>query len=133
MSKSHQRQRTDRRGTERIPLAIPTFVRGVDEYGQEFVEFTTALNISGGGALLVMRRHLPPSSEVFLEIPAAPFPPLKMHPQPVRCMRARVVRVTHLERANVLGLEFTHPVLSPVNKGEEKGKGWKYLGRPSSN
>lgn len=133
MSRSHQRQRTDRRGGERIPLAIPTFVRGVDEYGQEFVEFTTALNISGGGALLVMRRHLPPSSEVFLEIPAAPCPPLKMHPQPVRSMRARVVRVTHLERANVLGLEFTHPVLSPVNKGEENRKGWKYLGRPSLN
>ena len=133
MSRSHQRQRTDRRGGERIPLAIPTFVRGVDEYGQEFVEFTTALNISGGGALLVMRRHLPPSSEVFLEIPAAPCPPLKMHPPSVRSLRARVVRVTHLDRANVLGLEFTHPVLSPVNKGEENRKGWKYLGRPSLN
>ena len=133
MSRSHQRRRTDRRGGERIPLAIPTFVRGVDEEGQEFLEFTTALNISGGGALLVMRRYLPPSSEVFLEIPAAPCPPLKMSPQPVRSMRARVVRVTHLDRANVLGLEFTHPVLSPANKGEDNSKGWKYVGRPSSN
>ena len=83
MSRSHQRQRTERRGGERIPLAIPTFVRGVDKEGQKFLEFTTALNMSNGGALLVMQRYLPPSSEVFLEIPAAPCPPLKFRPPPV--------------------------------------------------
>ena len=98
-------------------------MRGVDEYGQEFLEFTTALNISGGGALLVMRRHLPPSSEVFLEIPAAPCSPSMMLPQSVRRMRARVARVTHLNRANVLGLEFTQPLLSPANKGGDNDKG----------
>ena len=130
MSRPHQKQRTDRRGGKRIPLAIPTFVRGMDEEGREFLEFTTALNISGGGALLVMGRYLPPSSEVFLEIPAAPSPPLKIRPQPVRRMRARVVRVTHLDCANVLGLEFTHPLLSPANKGEDNGRVWKYLREP---
>ena len=41
----------DRRQWERLPLAIPVFVRGIEPSGKQFIEFATALDISVGGAL----------------------------------------------------------------------------------
>jgi len=52
-----------------LPLAIPVFVRSRDEKGKEFLEFATALNVSAGGALVAVRRSLPPTAQVLLEIP----------------------------------------------------------------
>ncbi len=63
---------SERRRWQRLVLAIPVFVRGVDERGQPFLEFATALNISAGGALLVLRHSLPPKSSVGVEVPASP-------------------------------------------------------------
>jgi len=54
----------------RLQLAIPVFVRTNDGSGKESLEFATAINISPGGALVVVRRSLPKSSLVSLEIPA---------------------------------------------------------------
>ena len=54
-------------------LAIPVFVRSRDDKGKEFLEFATALNIGGGGALIALRRALPQSARVLLEIPSAPL------------------------------------------------------------
>jgi hypothetical protein len=64
---------SERRRWQRLALAIPVFVRGTDESGRPFLEFATALNISAGGALLVLRRSLSPHAEVGVEIPAAPI------------------------------------------------------------
>lgn len=63
---------SDRRRWQRLGLAIPVFVRGVDDTGKSFLEFATALNVSAGGALLVLRRHLSSRTAVSVEIPAAP-------------------------------------------------------------
>jgi len=102
---------SNRRRWQRLPLAVPVFARGVDERGNEFLEFTTALNISAGGALLASRRYLPRSSRVSLEIPSAPLPGLAVQLHFVRSLRARVVRVTHSDRFHLWGLQFSRPLL----------------------
>src|SRR6516165_10932079 len=66
------RSRSERRKWARLPLAIPVFVRSRDEKGKEFLEFATSLNVSAGGALVAVRRSLPLSAQVSLEIPSAP-------------------------------------------------------------
>ena len=50
------------------------FVRGTDQHGKSFVDFATALNISAGGALLVLNRRLQPETQVSLEIPVGLLP-----------------------------------------------------------
>ncbi len=101
---------SERRRWERLPLAIPVFVRGVDDRGKEFLEFTSALNISAGGALLAVRRYMKCSSRVTLEIPSAPLPQLGVAPQVVRNIQAEVVRVAHFDHGHLWGLKFTRPV-----------------------
>lgn len=108
---ARRRPRSERRQFVRLPLAIPLFVRGVDQRGKEFLEFANALNVSAGGMLLAMRRYLPRSSRVSLEIPSAPFPQLAVPPPFVRTLQARVVRVTHSDGGHLAGLRFSRPLL----------------------
>jgi PilZ domain len=103
---SRSTQRKERRYSDRLPLAIPVFARGRDPQGREFLEFTTTLNISAGGALLAMRRHSPPGSKVLLEIPAAPLPRAAHPPDLVRSLTAEVLRVTPSPPAYLWGLRF---------------------------
>jgi len=100
----------ERRLSPRLPLAIPIFVRGVDEHGKEFLEFTTTLNISGSGVLLAMRRSLPLDSKILLEIPAAPLPKVAAAPQFVRNLKAHIVRVTFSEPSYVWALQLAQPL-----------------------
>jgi len=106
----------ERRRWTRLPLAIPVFVRTRDEKGKEFLEFATALNISGGGALVAVRRSLPPSAQVLLEIPSAPLAATAMLPRAVRTLRARSLRVTHAEGYHLIGLKFSRPLLNVIPK-----------------
>ena len=94
----------------RLPLAIPVFVRSRDDKGKEFLEFATALNVSAGGALVAVRRSLPQSSQVLLEIP--PLAAAAALPRASRTLRARAVRVTHAEGYHLLGLKFSRPLLN---------------------
>ncbi len=105
-----RRRVKERRRSQRLPLAIPIFTRGVDDRDKEFVEFTSTLNISAGGALLAMRRYLPPSSSVFLEIPAPPLPRVSVSPQFVRTLQANVVRVTFAYPSYLWALRFNRPL-----------------------
>ena len=100
----------ERRQSQRLPLAIPMFARGVDERGKEFLEFTTSLNISASGVLLAMRRSLPPDSKVLLEIPAAPLPKVSTAPEFVRSLQARLVRVTLSEPSYLWALQFNQTI-----------------------
>ena len=106
-----RRATTERRRWQRLPLAIPVFVRGGDERGKEFLEFANALNISAGGALLVTRRYLPRSSKVSLEIPSAPLPNLASKPYFVRTLQARVVRLDLADKYHLWGVQFTRPLI----------------------
>lgn len=101
---------SERRKWDRLPLAVPLFVRGVDDRGKEFMEFATAINISAGGALLAMRRFLPRTSRISLEIPSAPIPQMDSPHHFVRGLQGQAVRVTHSEQCYLVGLKFSQPM-----------------------
>ncbi len=102
----------ERRAAARIPLAVPVFARGTDDKGKEFLEFTTTLNVSSSGVLVAMRRFMPISSKIVLEIPSAPLPKLTKPPTFVRTVGAQVVRVTASEPSYLLALQFTQPLVN---------------------
>jgi len=99
-----------------LALAIPVFVRSRDDKGKEFLEFATALNISAGGALVAVRRSLPPSAQVLLEIPSAPLAAAASLPRAARTLRARTVRISHAEGYHLVGLKFSRPLLRSTPK-----------------
>lgn len=101
----------ERRRHERIPLAIPVFIRGSDAEGKEFLEFATALNISAGGALLATRRYLPRFARLSLEIPSAPLPRISL-PRAVRRLQARLLRATVLDGYQLWNLKFSTPLVT---------------------
>jgi hypothetical protein len=103
----------ERRKWVRLPIAIPVFVRTRDEKGNELLEFATALNVSGGGALVVVRRSPLSSSPVLLEIPIAPLSDGAALPRASRTLRAKLLRITHVEGYHLLGLKFSRPLLNP--------------------
>ena len=102
----------ERRRWTRLPLAIPVFVRSRDEKGKDFLEFATTLNVSAGGALVAVRRALPLSAQVSLEIPSAPLPSAASLPKASRLVRARSLRITHAEGYHLVGVKFSHPLLN---------------------
>ncbi len=106
---SHRR---DRRNWTRLQLAIPVFVRSRDENGKDLLEFATAINIGAGGALVVVRRSMPKSAGVSLEIPSAPLGPAGGLPRSSRAMRAKIVWITHLNGYHLLGLKFARPLIT---------------------
>jgi PilZ domain len=96
---------------ERLPIAIPVFVRGEDDRGKEFVEFSTAININAGGMLLVSRRPLPPGSQLCLEIPT---PTPLFRPPGVASsgsMSAKVLYMNYADGYNLCGAEFETPLV----------------------
>src|SRR5438093_604683 len=109
---NRRKPETERRKWIRLPLAIPVFVRSRDEKGKDFLEFATALNVSAGGALVAVRRSLPLSAQVSLEIPSAPLATAAALPKSSRTVRARSVRITHAEGYHLVGLKFSHPLLN---------------------
>lgn len=99
----------ERRQWERIPLAVPVFVRGTDENGSLFQEFTTALNISAGGlAFMVRRRPAQSALSVSLEIPAAPGP---QSLSAIRRIEGTLTRVETVFDWCICGLRFERPLL----------------------
>lgn len=100
----------ERRRWPRLPLAIPVFVRSQAETDKEFLEFATALNVSAGGMLVAVRRSIPSSAQVLLEIPSAPLAALADLPRVARNLRAKVLRMQHGEGYNLVGLKFSRPL-----------------------
>ena len=102
----------DSRKWPRLPVAIPVFVRSRDEKGKDLLEFATALNISAGGALVAVRRSLPLSAQVLLEIPSAPLAAASSLPKAARNLRARALWITHADPYHLIGLKFSHPLVT---------------------
>ena len=102
----------ERRQWPRLPLAIPVFVRTQSETEKEFLEFATALNVSAGGMLVAVRRAIPSSARVLLEIPSAPLAALAALPRVARNLRAKVLRMQHGEGYNLIGLKFSRPLVN---------------------
>ena len=101
----------ERRQWPRLPLAIPVFVRSQSETDKEFLEFATALNVSAGGMLVAVRRSIPSSAQVLLEIPSAPLAAMAALPRVARNLRAKVLRMQHGEGYNLIGLKFARPLV----------------------
>jgi PilZ domain len=104
----------NRRRWARLQLAIPVFVRTGDGNGKDSLEFATAINISAGGALIVVRRCLPKLTRISLEIPSAPLGPANGLPNSTRVIRAKTVWVTHQDDYHLLGLKFVRPLSTDV-------------------
>jgi c-di-GMP-binding flagellar brake protein YcgR len=102
----------ERRRWPRLPLAIPVFVRSRAETDKEFLEFATALNVSAGGMLVAVRRSIPSSAQVSLEIPSAPLAVLADLPTVTRNLRAKVLRMQRGEGYNLVGLKFSRPLVN---------------------
>jgi len=100
----------EQRKWARLQLAIPVFIRACDGNGVDSLEFATALNISPGGALVVVRRSLPKSALVSLEIPSAPIEPVSGLKTSSRIMQAKLVWVKHLDDHHLFGLKFARPL-----------------------
>ncbi len=100
----------EKRHWSRLKLAIPVFIRAQTEDGREGLEFATAVNVSAGGALLVVRRSLNKSAWVTLEIPSAPIAQVHGMPTSSRTMRAKTIWVKHLDDYHLLGLKFAQPL-----------------------
>lgn len=101
----------ERRKWSRLPLAIPVFVRSRDENGKELLEFANALNVSAGGALIALRRAIPLSSRVSLEIPSAPLGVSATLPKNSRNLPARALRVNYEDGYHLIGLKFSRALL----------------------
>jgi hypothetical protein len=100
----------ERRRWVRLPLALPVFLRGIDNAGREFLEFSTALNVSAGGMLLAARSSLPSDANLSLEIPSAPQP-AATPPHAVRIFKAELVRDLISGGCHLMGVRFSHPLL----------------------
>ena len=100
----------EQRKWARLQLAIPVFIRTRDENGKDSLEFATAVNISAGGALVVIRRSLPKSASVSVEIPSAPIGPAEGLKTATRIMQAKTVWVGHVDEYHLLGLKFARPL-----------------------
>ena len=114
------RAETERRRWPRLPLAIPVFVHSHDDKGNEILEFATALNVSAGGMLVAVRRMLPSSNHIRLEIPSAPVATVALLPRVERNLRAKALRNTPVEGFYLLGLKFSRPLLRPGNSHEPR-------------
>ena len=68
------------------------------------------MNISAGGAMVVVRRSLAKFSTVSLEIPSAPIGPSDGIRKSSKAIKAKTVWITHLNDYHLLGLKFTRPL-----------------------
>jgi len=114
--------KTEQREWTRLPLAIPVFVRSKDSNGRDLLEFATALNVSAGGALVAVRRSLPLSSQVLLEIPSAPLVSAADLPKAARNLKARCIWTSHDEGYQLVGLKFAQPLLNSNSKRAARGR-----------
>ena len=109
----------ERRHWERLPIAIPIFVRGKKASGEEFLEFATALNLSAGGVLLATRRYLEPGTELSLEVPVALVNKAQLRSS-VSLLHAAVLRCVPDKQYFLVGLQFREPLIAgTVEYGSE--------------
>jgi hypothetical protein len=119
-TEQHQPQHTEqheRRRWDRLPISVPFFIRADKENGDELLEFATALNLSGGGALLASRKYLDPGTSVRLEIPIALTNKAQL-PRSISLLHAKVLRCTPDRQYFLLGFEFKRPLLNGVDRGQ---------------
>lgn len=94
------------RGSSRIRIQIPIFLRGSDAKGSEFIELTRTLNISARGACITSGHLLRLGQSIQLTIPAPAPSTSSMVPSETPPIVARVRREEVLGDLRIFGLEF---------------------------
>jgi len=117
---AYRKLETQTRKWPRLPLAIPMFVRSKEPDGKESLEFATALNISAGGALLAVRRSLPLSAWILLEIPSAPLASGLNLPRVSRILQAKTLRITHADSCHLVAIKFARCLVNPAQEARRK-------------
>lgn len=115
----------NRRVFERLPLSVPIFIRGVDEYGRKFIEFSTSVDISAGGLLVGLQRFLPVGSKVVIEIPVSQHKVSrgKQVGSPRNVIPARTIRSqSHHEHGQLVALKFHRPLCQTAKAAAPKAK-----------
>jgi PilZ domain len=97
---------TQRRGSPRIRLQVPVFVRGTDASGAEFIELTKTLNISAKGACIASAHVLRHDQVIHLTIPAPSPASSSVIPNETPPIAARVLRQDNAGELRLFGLEF---------------------------
>jgi len=98
---------TQRRGSPRIRLQVPVFVRGTDASGAEFIELTKTLNISATGACIASTHILRHDQIIHLTIPTpSPTSSSSVIPNETPPIAARVRRQDNAGELRLFGLEF---------------------------
>lgn len=100
---------TKKRAT-RLRLQVPIFVRGVDIYGEEFIELTKTLDISASGAYLTSPRALPKSAMITLTVPAPSVSTSGLIPTSMPPIHARVMRQKEVGDTRLIAVQFTKPI-----------------------
>jgi hypothetical protein len=96
----------DRRKHTRLKIAIPVFVRGIDDSGKTFVELATILNLSACGALLMMLHKVASGADLAMELPSAPLVDDGLLREAVRHIQGRITRVIPKGKCYVAGMQF---------------------------
>jgi PilZ domain len=98
------------RGSSRIRIQVPVFLRASDPTGSEFIELTKTLNISARGACITSSHILRIGQTVYLTIPAPSASSSSLVPNETPPITARVRRQEVLGDIRVFGLEFLRPL-----------------------
>jgi hypothetical protein len=109
----------ERRKWQRLPIAVPVFVRGVDAQGKQFIEFASALNISAGGMLVAARRFLPSLTGLLLEIPSAPVPASQLMAGTTRLFKVKALRDMVANHCHYVAFKFTRPLTSKAVRRQD--------------
>ena len=99
-----------RRGSPRIRLQVPVFLRGSDASGVEFIELTKTLNIGAAGACIASSHVLRPDQVVYLTIPAPSASSSSLVPNETPPIAAKVLRQESAGDMRLFGLEFLRPL-----------------------
>jgi PilZ domain len=107
----HSASGAERRGWDRLPISIPFFMRGKTFTGEEFLEFTFALNLSAGGVLLTTKRHVEPNTQILLEVPIALVHKAQL-PHSISVLNATILRCRPEHQYFLLGVQFDKPLIA---------------------
>jgi hypothetical protein len=105
------RVETERRSWQRLPLAVPVFIRAADRQGNEFLELTCAIDISAGGALVTIRRELKVGTRLKVEIPCVPVPDKRRQSARSQILPAKVLRIDGGDYLRRVALKFTKSLI----------------------
>jgi hypothetical protein len=72
--------------------------------------------------LVAVRRSLPSSTEISLEIPSGPIAAVSSLPVATRTLHAKVLRIQLGQNFNLIGLKFSQPLVASANGKLKKRK-----------